>query len=86
MALGQAVDFFSRLMGYLFDVRVAPFAFYFGMHTIVKYGFVYKQEPEFTFFIHPAETGVFVAHKAVADIGGERTARHEKNEHQKQHA
>jgi hypothetical protein len=56
------------------------------MHTIVKYGFVYKQEPEFTFFIHPAETGVFVAHKAVADIGGERTARHEKNEHQKQHA
>ena len=86
MALGQTVDFFSRLMGYLFDVRVAPFAFYFGMHAVVKYGFVYKQEPEFTFFIHPAETGVFVAHQAVADIGGVRTARQKEKEHQKQDA
>jgi len=75
--------FFSRLMGYLFNVRVAPFAFYFGMHNIVKYGFVYKQEPEFTFFIQPAETGVFVAHQAVADISGVRTARQKEK---KQHA
>lgn len=80
MALGQAINFFSRLMGYLFNVRVAPFAFYFGMHAVVKYGLVYKQEPEFPFFIHPAEAGVFVAHKAVADIGGVGTARHEKSE------
>ena len=86
MALGQAIDFFCRLMGYLFDVRVTALAFYFGMHAIVKYGLVYKQEPEFTFFIHPAETGVFVAHKAIADIGGVRTVRQKEKEHQKQHA
>ena len=82
VALGQAINFLGRLMGYLFDVRVAPFAFYFGMHAIVKYGLVYKQKPEFTFFIDPAETGILVAHQAVADIGGIRTARHKKSEHQ----
>ena len=86
MALGQAINFLGRLMGYLFDVRVATFAFYFGMHAVVKYGLIYKQEPEFTFFIHPAEAGVFVAHKAVANIGGLRTARQKEKEHQKQHA
>ena len=85
MALGQAINFFCRLMGYLFDVRVAPFAFYFGMHAIVKYGLVYKQEPEFTFFIHPAQAWVLVAHQAVADIGGVGMARHKKGERQKQH-
>lgn len=85
MALGKAINFFSGLMGYLFDVRMTALAFYFGMHAVVKYGFIYKQEPEFTFFIHPAEAGVFVAHQAVADVGGVGTARREKNERQKQH-
>jgi hypothetical protein len=70
VALGQTIDFLGRLMGYLLDIRMAPFTFNFGMHAIVEYGFVYKQKPEFTFFIDPAEARVFVAHKAVADIGG----------------
>jgi hypothetical protein len=56
------------------------------MHAIVKYGLVYKQEPEITFFIDPAKAGVLVAHQAVANIGGVRTARQKENEHQKQHA
>ena len=62
MALGQTIDFLGRLMGYLLDIRMAPFTFNFGMHAIVKYGFVYKQKPEFTFFIDPAEAWVFVTH------------------------
>ena len=56
-------------MGYLFDVRMAAFTFYFGMYADIKYGLVYKQEPEIPFFIHPAKTRVFVAHETVADIG-----------------
>lgn len=67
-------------MGYLLDVGVAAFTFYFGMHALVEYVFVYKQKPEFAFFIDPAEAGVFVAHKAVADICAVRTARHEADE------
>ena len=69
VALGQAVDFFGRLMGNLFDVRMAPFTFDLGMYALIEYVLVYKQESKFTFFIYPAETGVFVAHETVADIG-----------------
>ena len=61
MALGQAVDFFRRLMWNLLDVRMASFAFYFGMNAIVKYSFVDVQESEIAFLIHSAQTGIFMA-------------------------
>ena len=61
VALGQAVDFFSRLVGNLLDVRVASFAFYFGMHAFIEYIFIDVHEPEFAVFVYPAETGVLMA-------------------------
>ena len=72
MALGQTIDLLGRLVRYFLNVRMASFTFDFGMHALVEYIFVYKQEPEFTFFIHPAEAGIFVAQETVADIGGIR--------------
>ena len=70
VALGQAVDFFGRLVGNLLDVRVASFAFDFGMHTVIEYIFIDIHEPEFAVFIYPAETGILVTHQAVTDISG----------------
>lgn len=61
MALGQAVDFFSSIMGNLFDVRVAALTFYLGMHTVIKNRFIDKKEPELTVFVNPAEAGIFMA-------------------------
>ena len=61
VALGQAVDFFGRLVGNLLDVRVAAFAFNFGMHAFIENVFIDVHEPEFAVFIYPAETGVLVA-------------------------
>ena len=61
VALGQAVDFFSRIMGNLFDVRVASFTFYFGVHAFIEYIFIDVHEPEIAVFIYPTETGVLVA-------------------------
>ena len=61
VALGQAVDFFGRFVGNFLDVRVASFAFYFGMHAFIKNVFIYVHEPEIAVFIYPTETGVLVA-------------------------
>ncbi len=78
MALGQAVDFFGRVMGNLLDVRVAALTFYLGMHTIIKNRFIDKKEPELTIFINPAEAGILVAQKTIADISSIKIKRHDK--------
>ena len=86
VALGQTVYFLGRIVGYLLDVRMATFAFDFGMHALVKYVLVYEQEPKFSFFVHPAEAGVFVAQETVADIGSVSAARHAEDEQQQKNA
>ncbi len=78
MALGQAVDFFSRVMGNLFDVRVAVLTFYLGMYTIIKNRFIDKKEPELTIFVNPAEAGILVAQKTIAHISSKKIRRHNK--------
>ena len=60
MTLGQAVDFFGRVMGNLFNIGVAALTFYLGMHTIIKNRFIDKKEPEFTVFINAAEARILV--------------------------
>ncbi len=82
MALGQAVDLFSRVMGNLFDVRVAALTFYLGMHTIVKNRLIDKKKPELTVFVNPAEAGILVAQKTIAHIGRVRINRDKKKERQ----
>ena len=69
MALPQAIDFLGRLMRNLLDIRMTPFAFDFGMHAFIENIFIDVQEPEFTFLVNPTETGIFMAQKAVADVG-----------------
>jgi len=61
VALSQAVDLFGRLVGNLLDVRVASFAFYFGMHAFIEYILIDVHEPEFAVFVYSAETGVLMA-------------------------
>ena len=60
MALDEAVHFFNRIVGDLFNVGVTSLAFNFGMHTLVKDVLVHVQQPEVAFFIHPAETRILV--------------------------
>jgi len=60
MALDEAVHFFNRIVGNLFNVGVTPLAFNFGMHTLVKDVLVHIQQPKVAFFIHSAEAGIFV--------------------------
>ena len=60
MTCGQAVDFFSRVVGNFFDVRVAALTFYLGVHTIIKNRFIDKKEPELTVFVNPAEAWILM--------------------------
>jgi hypothetical protein len=40
---------------------MTPLALYLCVNTVVKYMFIDIQEPEFTFLVYPAETGILVA-------------------------
>lgn len=68
MALDQAINFFSRIMGDFLNVRVATFAFYFGMHARIEYCFVDIQQSQFPVFIDPTQPRIFVTQEAIADI------------------
>ncbi len=60
MALDEAVHFFRGIVGNLLDVGVAPLAFNFGMHALVKDVLVYIKQPKVTLLIDPAEAGILV--------------------------
>lgn len=73
MTLNKAVDFFGGFMRNFSNVRMASFAFYLGVHTVAKDGFIDIKEFELSFSIDDADTGILVSQKTVSDICSERS-------------
>ena len=80
MTLDEAVHFFSRIVGNLLNIGVAPLALNFGMHTLVKNVLVHIKQTKVTVLVNSAEAGIFVTQKTIADISGIRIQRCEKQE------
>lgn len=68
MTFNKTVDFLGGFMRDFRDVRVTALAFDLRMDTVVKYGFVYIEESEFSFFVNPADARILMAQQAVAYV------------------
>jgi hypothetical protein len=75
MALQQAIDFLGGLMRNFLNIRMTPFALDFGVDAFIENIFIDVQESEFAIIVDPAETGIFMAQKAIADIGAKHVWR-----------
>ena len=69
MALGETIHFLYVFVGNLFDIRMAVLALNLGMDAHAKGAFVDKQQPERTVFVNTAQSRIFMAHQAIANIG-----------------
>ena len=72
------------VVGDLPDVGMTALALYLGMHTVIEDGLVHIEEPELALLIYPAEAGILMAQKTVADIRGKRNNRDERRKQQKE--
>lgn len=61
MALRQAIHFLYIFMRNLFNVRMAVFAFNFGMNTHAKGALIDKQQSKRTILVDPAQPRIFMA-------------------------